>query len=169
MLSTEKAEKGREKERPIMGNRRPIKIFYSYFYEDTEWRERLACHLEVFKRQGRITVWDPDFIQPGSNWKQEIACQLATSDLILILLSDRYLASHYNMTMEIPAALELHKLGSARAIPILLSPVNWEQTPLGILQALPSNGIPLNQWSNEEEAVASIAKEIGHIIDVIRP
>lgn len=145
--------------------RRSIKVYYSYAHADREWPVSLSSHLEVFKQQGRITEWDNSAILPGTKWEKEINHQLATSDLILLLLSDHYLASQFCSTVEMPAAIDLHKRGKARTIPILLSPVSWKQTPLGALHALPGNEIPLTQWSKREEALTSIAKEIGQIVD----
>jgi TIR domain len=149
----------------MMESRRPIKVFYSYAHADREWQERLASHLEVFKQQKRLTEWDISAIQPGTELSKEIDHQLSTSDLILLLLSSHYLASRYCSTMEMPRAIEQHERGKARTIPILLSPVSWKQIPPGALQVLPSNRIPLTQWSKSEEALTSIAEEIGHIVD----
>jgi hypothetical protein len=149
----------------MVESRRAIKVFYSYAHADSKWRERLNRHLEVLQRQGRIAVWDNSAIQPGTEWKKEIDHQLSTSDLILLLLSDHYLTSHFCSTVEMAPAIELNERGKARTIPILLSPVNWENTPLSTLHALPSNGIPITQWSKIEEALTTTAEEIGQIID----
>lgn len=149
----------------MIESRRSIKIFYSYAHADREWLERLTSHLAVLKRQGRLAEWDNSAIQPGTDWKKEIDRQLSTSDIILLLISDHYLTSQFCSTVEMAPAIELHARGKARTIPILLSPVSWQQTPLGKLQVLPSNGIPITQWSNRDEALTSIAKEIGHVVD----
>lgn len=143
--------------------RRSIKVYYSYVQADRGWLEGLTSHLEVFKQQGHITEWDTSAIQPGTEWSAMIDYQRSTSDLILLLLSDHYLASRYCSTVEMPRAIEQHERGKARTIPILLSPVSWKQTPLGTLHALPSNGIPLTQWSKSEEALTSLVQEIGQI------
>src|SRR5262249_51208737 len=131
---------------------------------DREWLERLTSHLEIFKQQGHMTQWDDSAIQPGTDWSAEIDYQRSTSDLILLLLSEHYLASLYCSTVEMPRAIEQHEKGKARTIPILLSPVSWKPTLLGALHALPSNGIPLTQWSKSEEALTSLGQEIGQII-----
>ena len=141
-----------------------IKVFYSYARADAEWLERLSSHLKVFEQQGYITKWDHSTIQPGTDWSRVIDSQRSTSDLILLLLSDHYLASEYCSLVEMPQAIELHERGTARIIPILLSPVSWKQTPLGKLHVLPGNGIPLTEWSNREEALTSLAQEIGQIV-----
>src|SRR5579885_1035005 len=57
-------------------------------------------------------------------------------------------------------ALERAARGEARVIPVLLSPVAWEHTPLGQLQALPPNGKPITSWSNRDAALASVAREL---------
>jgi TIR domain len=161
----EETEKGETRRRESLMMRRSIKIYYSYAHADREWLERLSGHLEVFKQQGHITEWDNSAVQPGTEWSAVIDYQRSTSDLILLLLSAHYLASDFCSIVEMPSAIELHERGKARTIPILLSPVSWKQTPLGTFHALPSNGIPLTQWSKSEEALTSIAQEIGQIVD----
>jgi hypothetical protein len=155
----------RREESLMMESRRAIKVYYSYAHADREWLERLTSHLEVFKLQGRITEWDNSAIQPGTPWGKEIDRQLSTSDLILLLLSDHYLASQFCSTVEMAPAIELHGREKARTIPILLGPVSWKNPPLDTLHILPSNGIPITQWSESEEALTTIAEEIGLIVD----
>jgi hypothetical protein len=152
-----------------MESRRPIKVFYSYAHEDREWLKRLDRHLAPFKQQGRITVWDDSAIQPGTEWTNTIDQQLSTSDIILLLISDHYLASQFCSTVEMAPAIELHARGKTRAIPILLSPVIWWETPLAHLQVLPGNRMPITLWNNSDEALTNIAVEIGHIVDGMLP
>lgn len=101
---------------------------------------------------------------PGTELGKEIDQQLSTSDLILLLLSSHYLASQYSSTMEMLRAIEQHERGKARTIPILLSPVSWKQIPLDKLHVMPSNGIPLTQWNNREEALTILAQEIDQVV-----
>ena len=145
--------------------RRSVQVFYSYAHEDRDWLERLNNHLETLQQQGRITTTDNRAIQPGTEWKKEIERQLSTSDMILLLISDHYIASQYCSTVEMTQAIEQYERGKARTLAILLTPVNWKETPLEKLPILPSNGVPITQWSKREEALTRIAEEIGHIVD----
>ncbi len=63
--------------------------------------------------------------------------------------------------IELERAIAKHKAGTARAIPVVLRPTdNWKSTPFGGLQALPTNGKPINKWSNKDEAWADVTRGI---------
>jgi hypothetical protein len=74
-----------------------------------------------------------------------------------------FLASDYCQDIEIKRALERHECGEACIIPILLRPVNWSDSTLGKLQALPTNAKPVTTWSNRDQANTSIVKGIKEI------
>lgn len=153
----------------MLESRKTIKIFYSYAHEDREWQKRLSRHLQVFKWQGHLTEWDESAIKPGTSWKDVIDHHLSSSDIILLLISDHYLASQFCSTWEMEPAIAQHEAGKVRTIAILLSPVYWKVTPIRKLQVLPGNEVPITQWNNSDEALANIAEEIGRIIDGMLP
>lgn len=47
-----------------------------------------------------------------------------------------------------------HESGSARVIPIILKPVDWQETPLMLpgIQALPRDAKPITTWPNRDLA-----------------
>src|SRR5579864_939012 len=61
-------------------------------------------------------------------------------------------------------ALERHVAGSARVLPIILRPCDWETAPFGKIQALPKEGKPVTTWSNRDQAFTDIAKSIRQVI-----
>ena len=79
---------------------------------------------------------------------------------MLFLVSADFVASNYCYGIEMSAALEKHRTGKAKAIPVILSPCLWKETPLGELSALPSNGEPVTKWENENAALADAAEGI---------
>ena len=64
-------------------------------------------------------------------------------------------------------ALERHRRGEVRAIPILLRPTDWQITPLGKLQALPKNGKPITTWSNQDDAYLDVARGIRAVVETL--
>src|ERR1700686_2892711 len=57
-------------------------------------------------------------------------------------------------------AVKRHERGEAYVIPVILSPVHWQETPFGQLQALPKNAKPLTSWRNRDEAIFNVADGI---------
>ncbi len=64
-----------------------VDVFISYAHEDEEWREKLNKHLQPLKRQGLINPWHDRKITAGSEWARAIDENLASADIILLLIS----------------------------------------------------------------------------------
>ncbi|HEU5377865.1 MAG TPA: toll/interleukin-1 receptor domain-containing protein [Ktedonobacteraceae bacterium] len=145
----------------------PLKIFYCYAREDKMLRDQIDQHLSALKRSEQVVVWHDRAIRPGAVWKQEIAKNLDSAHIILLLVSANFIASDYCYGIEMKRALERHETGQVRVIPILLKPVHWEDTPLASLQVLPTDAKPISMWGNEDEALADVAKGIGKVVRLL--
>ncbi len=145
--------------------RKPIEIFYCYARKDQMLRKDLDQHLASLKRTGKIVSWYDREILGGVEWKQEIDRHLKTADIILLLVSHHFLASDYCYHVEMQQALERQKSKNAHVIPIILSPVSWQDTPLGALQALPRDGKPITTWSNRNEALVDVEQGIRRVLE----
>src|SRR5436305_1017966 len=131
---------------------RPLKLIYCYAREDKGFRDELDRHLSNMKRKYRMVSWSDREIRPGTEWEREIDTQLNTAHLILLLISAHFMGSDYCYSIEMERALQRHKAGSARVIPILLRRVDWEDAPFSVLQVLPTNAKPVTQWRNRDDA-----------------
>lgn len=143
---------------------KPINIFLSYAHKDKALYDELTNHLEALKHSGQITLWHDRELQPGTEWKREIDKNLNASDIILLLISPNFIRSDYCYDVEMLRALDRHKAGEARVIPIILRPVDWKDTPIGELQALPVNGKPITTWRNRDEAFTDVVRGIKAVI-----
>jgi len=144
-------------------------VFYSYAHEDEQLREELEKHLSLLRREGRIREWHDRRIAPGNEWRGKIDSHLNSADVILLLVSADFLSSDYCYSKEMNRAIERHKTGEARVIPIILRAVdNWESAPFGSLQGLPKDGKPVTSWTNMDEAFTDIARGIRNAIDELR-
>ncbi len=142
-----------------------VKVFYCYARRDRRLREELASHLESLRRLGQITVWYDREIPPGVDWKREIDRHLNTSNIILLLVSPNFMRSDYCYGVEMQRALERHRAGEAHVIPIILRPVDWKETPIGELQALPTDAKPIIMWRNRDEAFEDVAKGVRKVVE----
>src|SRR5687767_3923965 len=102
------------------------RLFYSYAHADEGLRKELEKHLSLLRRQGLIAGWHDRDILAGDDWRSSIDRHLAAADLILLLVSSDFLASDYCWSVELESALERHRAGRARVIPVILRSVDWQ-------------------------------------------
>src|SRR6266699_4226624 len=137
----------------------PVKIFFCYAHEDEAMLKKLKTQLRPLQRQGLINeLWYDREIRAGRDWEQEIVTHLNTSQIILLLVSADFIDSEYCYSKEMQRAIERHGRGEARVIPIILRHVHWQETPLGKLQALPTDANPIlgNSWHDLDEAFYNV-------------
>lgn len=147
-----------------------ISIFYSYAHEDERLRKKLDKHLVLLQRQGLISTWYDRKITAGTEWANEISTHLNNAQIILLLVSSSFLASDYCYSNEMAQALERHNAGTARVIPIILRPVDWQGAPFRQIQALPTDARPITgrEWRNQDEAFADVAQGIRKVIEQLK-
>ena len=147
-----------------------IKLFYCYAREDKPLRDELEKHLAWLKRRYQLKNWHDREILPGEEWEQAIDMHLNTAHIILLLISPDFMSSDYCYGKEMRRALERHKAGTCRVIPILLRPTYWEDAPFSNLQLLPTDAKPITRWSDRDEAFQDVVAEISRITkDLLTP
>ncbi len=142
-----------------------LKVFFCYAHEDELLLNRIRMQLKPLQRQGLIELWHDREISAGMEWEQEIDKRLNTAEIILFMISPDFMNSEYCYNVEIKQAVERHKRGEARVIPIILRPVYW-QGEFGMLQALPKDGLPVTgpDWHNVDEACFNIAEGVRNVV-----
>lgn len=134
-------------------------IFICYSKSNLTQRKRLESELKILKNQGLLSGhWHDRMLDPGDKWDGTIQSNLATADVVIILVSSAALATDYITEHEIPTAMDLHRAGKTTLVPIILESCLWQTTLLRELNALPEKGIPVNKWSPRPDAWFSIAK-----------
>jgi hypothetical protein len=143
-------------------------LFFSYSHVDEGLRDQLEIHLSALKRQGLISSWHDRRITAGSEFAAQIDEHLDSADVILLLVSPNFIASDYCYDLEMTRAMEKHKKGEARVIPIILRPCDWHDLPFGKLQAVPKDGKAINTWTNIDEAFLDVVKAIKRALQELR-
>jgi hypothetical protein len=126
---------------------------------------QLKKHLSSLERNGRIELWDDGNISPGSEWRQETDKHLAEAQIILLLISPSFLASHYCYTVEMQQAIKRHEHKEACVIPVILRPVHWNEPPIDKLQPLPGRAKPISTWKHPDEGFTNVTDGIIKVID----
>lgn len=136
-----------------------MKLFYSYCHSDKEFREDMEHHLSVLERSGEISEWCDREILPGQNFVEEIDRQMDAADIIVLLISSDFLASPA-CVQEMTTALNLREKKATTVIPVIVRPCDWKHSEISSLLALPTNGLPITEWSNRDKAFLSITDGI---------
>ncbi len=152
--SREEAESGMSTNLP------PVEVFYSYADADGAWLDELEKHLHLLQREGLILPWHKRHIGAGRDWKKTLDEHLNTASVILLLISADFMASDYCYGIEMQRAMERQEAGEARVIPIVLRPTEWQSAPFATLQALPSTGVPITRWNDQDAAFVDVAQGI---------
>jgi hypothetical protein len=160
----------RREDRPMAAPPGSTEVFFSYAHEDEPLLGELNKHLGILKRLGVIRDWHDRKITAGSEWKGQIDGHLDSAGVILLLISADFIASDYCWDVELTRALERHDRGEARVIPVILRHVDgWQFAPFGKLQAVPTDGRPVSDWRNRDEAFANVAGHIRKAVERLPP
>lgn len=137
-----------------------IKVFYSCSPEDRKLRDELVTHL------GRVYVdhLDDRQILPGEARSKKIELYLNTADVILLLISPKYIASDDCYHVQMGRALERQAAGEVQVIPIILSPTDYPNEPFSKLEVLPTGGKPVTRWLDRQEALHNVAVGVRKVI-----
>jgi len=149
----------------------PLKTFIIYARSDEFAKTQLILHLRPLINSQMITIWHDGNILPGEDWEKAIKKELNSSDLVLLLVSANSLNSDFIQSQELKTALERLKDGSARVIPIIMSPCAWRFDPvIAGLQCLPlyknEGPKPVSDkvWQNEHEAWTNVVENLGDMV-----
>ena len=142
-----------------------MKVFISYSHKDDLALDRLHTHLAPLLSEGLIDAWFDREILAGGNIDAEIDKALEYCDVFLMLVSPDFLASDYCTNIEMERALERHDYDGAPVIPIIVEPCDWTSSPLGKFKALPCDGKPISEWSNQNRAYLDVVRELRRILE----
>ncbi len=135
-------------------------VFFSYCHADEELRDQLEKQLAMLKHQGIIETWHDRRIIAGQEIDKTIDEHINSDDIILLLVSPDFLASPYCYDIEMKRALERQRSGEATVIPVILRACEWHHAPFGKLMAAPTDGKPVKQWADLDEAFLQVAKSV---------
>jgi len=146
----------------------PLTLFVSYSHGDEALKDDLVMHLANLKRQGKIRAWQDRDIEAGAEWDAAIKQQLETAEIILLLITARFINSDYCYDLEMQRALQRHAAGTARVIPIILKPCDWQGSPFSQLQALPKDAKPVTKWDDPDEAFLSVVQGLRKAVESLQ-
>ncbi len=147
----------------------PLSLFISYSHRDEALKQELEDHLALLKRQNKIRPWQDRQIEAGTDWNEQIRDALDAADIILLLVSPRFMNSEFCYGKEMQRAMQRHHNGDARVIPIILTPTDWKGAPFDRLQVLPKDSKPVVDWPNHDAAFVDVVKGIRRAVETLSP
>lgn len=143
-------------------------VFIIYSPKDSKMLAQLEMSLASLEEEGIIQIWHEGKIKAGQRRLVWINERLKSANIILLLVSRRFIALDADHKHYVEQARQRHEAEGVHVIPILLSSVpNWKRTWFGQLQLLPKNEQPVSggNWSNQDVAFATIAEEFWEIVE----
>lgn len=152
---------------PVQINAMPAQpplVFIIYARKDAQFRDELKAQLRPMEIAQQLRVWSDSELIAGEHWEPAIKDKLKNADIILLLVSSDYFASDYIHKVELREAIERHKQGEARVVPIIIRPCHWKPDPVvSSLQVLPTNGVPVDDprhWHTRENAWVDVVQGV---------
>lgn len=140
-------------------------IFIAYSHEDLAYKNELKKFLRPLLREERVSVWDDYDIEAGQDWDAAIKERLYSAEIVLLLVSSDSLASDYFYGKEVAISLERHARGETVVVPVILRPCDWENTPLGGLEAVPEKGRPVVAWPTQDQAWQDTVSRLRRVVE----
>ncbi len=134
-----------------------------YVPDDADAWADLKQQLASLRDEGVGITWHDRVISDDNTWAFETDPYFESSQIILLLVTPRFLASSYCDGREIQRALRSHEENEARVMPVLLESVDLSGTSIEKLQVLPSNSTPVSQWSRRDEAWESVVQSVREV------
>jgi internalin A len=148
-----------------LSDRGGLPVFISYAHRDAGLRAELETHLKLLQREGQISGWSDRRITPGEKWGGQIDRQLEAAELVLLLISADFIASHYCFDIEMNRALERHAAGEAVVVPIIVRDVDLNGVSFAHLPMSPKEARPVTMWADRPSAWKDVVLDIRQALE----
>ncbi|XXX74912.1 toll/interleukin-1 receptor domain-containing protein [Sorangium sp. So ce134] len=143
----------------------PVIVFLSCAREDEETRERLERHLAPLERDGKIRLFHEGRVAGGASVHSEVEENLRSARIVLFLVSADFLHAKCAEGAEVGLSLERQRRSEVKVIPVLVRPCDLTSSPFGDIKHLPSDGRPLSQHADPDEAMRDITVALREEVD----
>ncbi len=147
----------------VSQQRPPVSIVCVCAPSDLSYLSQWETHLRPLEHAGYLTVWSERHLLAGAPRTQQINEHLEQADLLVLLLSADFFASDDCIAL-MERALSRHLHGEVHLMPLLLRPVAWRESPLAPLSCVPSNHLPVIEWTSLDAAFEECVREVRRIL-----
>jgi len=141
-----------------------IRVFCSFAPQDKLAMDRLEAHLSILKHNGQIEIWHSGKISPGADLEYERSTQLQRADIILLIVSPDYMASHQCYTVEAHRAVQMAEAGIAHVGWIPFRHVMHEEAIFSGCPNLLKDGKFIRDWPDKDKPLHQICQDIDELV-----
>lgn len=143
---------------------RPVSLFCVAAPTDAALLAQWETHLLPLQQSGLLSFWSERHLQAGDDRTKQNSAHLAQADCLVVLLSADFFADDDSLTL-MHEALQAQREKHLRIIPLLVRPVEWQESPPGAFPCLPSNGVAITTWEHPDagwqQAVQGLQRMLG--------
>lgn len=152
-------------------NIKKINIFISYSHKNLKYKEKLLVSLEALKQSYNIEAWHDGMINAGGNIDTNVKKALLKSHIVLLLVTDNFLASYYCMKEELEKAIEREKQGKCIVVPVMFQESVLSET-LSFFKhnRIPEDGKPIaTGFRNQSQGCTHAVNMLKEMLENIFP
>ncbi len=144
---------------------RLLKVFYVFSHADEAMVPQMEEVLQKLLKAGYLESWAHRRLSDPARWRQKLSHSLEEADIVVFLVSASFLESGYLSDIEATWALDMHRRGQARVVPVRIEPLDWSGTPLERLKPVPP-GTEVPDWSTStpwqalQERLEQVAEDL---------
>jgi hypothetical protein len=147
---------------------RTLRVFISYSSKDKDWCEKIDEAFAALKRESLVATWRDRNLLAGANWDPKIFAELEASDIVLLLISQSFIASEFCYGKEMKRALELQRDGHLAVVPVNVCECDWGDALFAKLNSIPARNRPLDSFSRATEGLTIVATGLRRLVKVVR-
>ncbi len=149
-----------------MSKKKSLNVFVSYSHMDKKFKNEFLQQMKSLEWTHNINVWHDGEILAGENIDEKVLAQLNKSDVVLLLVSPNFLASHYCINVELKKAIERHKAKECIVVPVILQKSNIDETlSFSSLMRVPEDGRPIQSYKPKNNGYVDAVSRIKQMIN----
>ena len=145
---------------PTMSER----LVYCYAASDQRHLAEMEKHLAALRRGELLEGWHAQLLTAGEETNARFQQELNRATLFVPLLSADFLSSDDCYAL-LQQAMLRHDARTLLVVPVLIRPVDWQDSLLGGLEPLPDPKRPVTSWEDADQAWLAVALGIRRLIE----
>lgn len=134
-------------------------LFISYAHRDEAFLQELLAYLQPLVDAALIDVWHDRRMIAGDDIFPSIEIAQDRARIVLLLVSESFVSS-VECAREMWRALEQREKGRVVVVPVILRQCDWRAAPFAKLNALPTDGAPIDSAKDRERAYLEVVQGV---------
>jgi len=115
---------------PLSSSMHPLCVFVSYSHRDESFLASLGSFLSTLESEQLTAIWSDTRLRSGDRWQQELDAALDRATVVILLISQEFLASTFVREHELPRILRREAEGRLMVLPVFVSPSTVRTTSI---------------------------------------